>query len=582
MLFAVCVLSALRAEAQNRFDVELFDPAPAVEGSVLTVHGAHTLAPGAFTLSGLASYGRKPLTLESENSGRTLGELAGSVSTYSLMGAVGLWKHADIGLALPLHRVSAGSNYDNPPPVLAASLMQETKTSFGDIRVVPRVSLLRPDSRLGLALLLPMSLPTGKREHYAGESFRIEPRVALDYKFQRGALLAFNAGYLVREEAQVLGEEIDDMVRLGAGADVPVALGLSVLAEVNTQLNVLGADLHKANAPTEGTVGLRFRRAGFLAQLGGGPGIVRGLGAPRYRFFASLSWSYLPAGDADGDRLADNVDACPREAEDRDGFEDADGCPEWDNDRDGITDDKDRCPNAAEDMDGFGDEDGCPEADFDGDGTLDVSDQCPADPEDQDNYEDKDGCPEPDNDQDGVLDAADTCPRMAEDPDGFEDEDGCPDSDNDGDGVLDGQDRCPLQPGPATSAGCPAEQKVVLSGDQIELREQVFFAHNRATIAPRSGALLDAIAGVLEAHPELLRVTVQGHTDSTGSSAKNRTLSTQRAKAVVSALIKRGIAPTRLTAEGYGSDRPISGNDTEEGRALNRRVELHLEQRSAP
>ncbi|HEY6880149.1 MAG TPA: thrombospondin type 3 repeat-containing protein, partial [Polyangiales bacterium] len=377
VVFAACALSALRVDAQSRFDVELFDPAPQGERSLLTVYGARTLVPFAFTLSGFASYARKPLTLESAGEGRTLGELAGSVSTYQLMGAVGLFERVDLGLALPIHRVSAGSDYDNPPPVLAASLMQQTKTSFGDIRVVPRVSLLRPDGRLGLAVLLPTSLPTGKREHYAGESFRIEPRVALDYTFKRGTLLAFNAGYLVREQVRVLGQRVDDMVRLGAGADVPIAGGLSALAEVNTQLNVLGSNFDKASAPTEGLLGLRFRRAGVLAQLGGGPGMVRGLGAPRYRFFASLAWTYLPPGDADGDRIKDNIDACPHDPEDPDGFEDMDGCAEPDNDRDGILDQRDRCPNDAEDMDGLGDEDGCPESDYDGDGVFEAADRCP-------------------------------------------------------------------------------------------------------------------------------------------------------------------------------------------------------------
>ncbi|HEY6879741.1 MAG TPA: OmpA family protein, partial [Polyangiales bacterium] len=205
---------------------------------------------------------------------------------------------------------------------------------------------------------------------------------------------------------------------------------------------------------------------------------------------------------------------------------------------------------------------------------------CPQEPEDKDGFEDTDGCPEPDNDRDGILDAADACPREAEDRDGFQDEDGCRDADNDADGVPDEQDRCPEQPGPGTPDGCPAEQKVVLTGERLELREQVFFARNRALIERRSDGLLDAIADALKAHPELLRVSVQGHTDSTGSSAKNRTLSNQRAKAVMSALIQRGIEPARLSAVGFGSERPITSNDSEEGRALNRRVELHIEQRA--
>ena len=84
-------------------------------------------------------------------------------------------------------------------------------------------------------------------------------------------------------------------------------------------------------------------------------------------------------GDKDGDGIPDNVDKCPNDPEDKDGFEDADGCPDLDNDKDGIPDAADKCPN---------------------------------DPEDKDGFEDADGCPDPDNDKDGIPDAADKCPNV--------------------------------------------------------------------------------------------------------------------------------------------------------------------------
>lgn len=84
-----------------------------------------------------------------------------------------------------------------------------------------------------------------------------------------------------------------------------------------------------------------------------------------------------------------------------------------DKDGDGVPDATDRCPNEPEDKDGFEDEDGCPDPDNDLDGVLDVADRCPNEPEDRDGFEDEDGCPDPDNDQDGVLDAADKCPMVA-------------------------------------------------------------------------------------------------------------------------------------------------------------------------
>jgi outer membrane protein OmpA-like peptidoglycan-associated protein len=538
--------------AQGRFAAEAFDPAPAVEGSVLAVHGARTLAPRAFTLSLFASYGREVLTLQSESTGDRLGVLVGSLGTLSLMGAVGVWKRLDIGFALPAHRISKGSDYTAPPPPIANALMRSTEYALGDLRLVPRVSLLDPKAAIGLAFLLPVYLPTGKEEYYAGEAFRIEPRVSVDWHSRRGLLVAANVGYLVRNRRRVLNANVDDLLRIGVGTDVPLGVGLSLLVEVNTQLNVLAGRLDKNSAPTEGLAGVRFRRAGWLAQIGAGPGIVTGMTAPRYRLFASVSFSYAPPLDSDADKIKDDIDRCPHQAEDRDHFEDADGCPDPDNDQDGLADAQDRCIN---------------------------------DPEDTDGFQDDDGCPDPDNDNDALADAEDQCVDQPEDRDDFADDDGCPELDNDGDGVADAQDRCREEPGSSEHEGCPPPpapppQLVAVTDEAIELSEAVFFAKNRADIEARSEPLLDAIAKVLSEHPEIKRVVVEGHTDATGAARRNRTLSTQRAQAVVKALVERGVTSERLRAQGFGPDRPLAANDTEEGREKNRRVALRIEERT--
>ena len=153
-----------------------------------------------------------------------------------------------------------------------------------------------------------------------------------------------------------------------------------------------------------------------------------------FRVTTGLVWSPQPAGvaapgrnDHDGDGIPDSVDACPDEAEDKDGFQDEDGCPDADNDGDGIADGNDECPNEPEDKDGFQDDDGCPERDNDNDGIPDAADKCPNDAEDTDGFEDDDGCPDQDNDGDGFPDAKDKCPNDAETVNGFDDDDGCPD-----------------------------------------------------------------------------------------------------------------------------------------------------------
>jgi len=165
--------------------------------------------------------------------------------------------------------------------------------------------------------------------------------------------------------------------------------------------------------------------------------------------------------DRDSDGILDRLDWCPKSAEDFDGWQDDDGCPDPDNDNDGVLDINDLAPDSPEDIDNWQDEDGIPDPDNDGDGFLDVNDPCPDEAEDMDGYRDDDGCPEefPDIDGDGIADEKDNCPEQAEDMDGYEDSDGCPELDNDLDGILDTDDDCPNSPedydGDSDSDGCP-------------------------------------------------------------------------------------------------------------------------------
>jgi OmpA-OmpF porin, OOP family len=243
-----------------------------------------------------------------------------------------------------------------------------------------------------------------------------------------------------------------------------------------------------------------------------------------------------------------------------------------DRDGDGVPDDVDECPDRPEDRDGFEDEDGCPDNDNDNDGLADGVDACPDDAEDKDGFEDEDGCPDEDNDGDGLADRVDQCPDAAEDRDGFQDDDGCPDEDNDGDGVPDASDQCPDQAGPAPS-GCPQYKNVVVTADRIELKQTIFFDTGKTTIKRVSHALLDEVAQALRDHPTI-RVRIEGHTDSQGKDAYNLKLSRGRAAAVRTYLVGAGIDPGRMVSEGYGEAKPIADNRTAAGRAENRRVEF--------
>ena len=214
--------------------------------------------------------------------------------------------------------------------------------------------------------------------------------------------------------------------------------------------------------------------------------------------------------------------------------------------------------------------------DTDGDGLLDSIDQCVLEAEDKDGYLDDDGCPELDNDLDGLLDAEDKCPNEPEDPDGFEDTDGCPDPDNDKDTVPDVKDQCPNEIGSPDEEplGCPAKPALAIVTDcEVKIAQQIHFEYNKDKIRPESFPILDAVVEILNRNPDI-KIEVQGHTDNRGSAAYNKGLSNRRAGSVMKYLVSHGVPADRLTSMGYGFDRPLVDNTTEQNRALNRRVQF--------
>jgi outer membrane protein OmpA-like peptidoglycan-associated protein len=209
-----------------------------------------------------------------------------------------------------------------------------------------------------------------------------------------------------------------------------------------------------------------------------------------------------------------------------------------DADFDGFPDDEDGCPDQPEDFDGYEDFDGCPDNDNDNDGIADYDDRCPDEPEDLDGFQDQDGCPDPDNDGDGVPDADDRCPDEAETPNGFEDADGCPD------------------------------EGAAIAFPSVHIR---FASGSAALPGDEARTALAGVVDALREHPDL-RIEIQGHTDNVGDPAANRRLSERRARAVRDYLVSRGIAAERLDVRGLGASEPAAANDTEAGRAQNRRI----------
>ncbi len=228
-----------------------------------------------------------------------------------------------------------------------------------------------------------------------------------------------------------------------------------------------------------------------------------------------------PPKDRDGDGVLDSLDACP----DVPGLAAMKGCP--DTDKDGITDSEDKCPKEA--------------------GLA--------------KYQ---GCPIPDTDKDGINDENDKCPTVA----GVARYDGCPVPDGDGDGVNDEEDKCPAVAGTVENFGCP----------QIAFEpSKVLFKSGSAVLLPVGKAELDKVATFLKDNTGF-SVNVNGHTDNTGSDKVNDPLSVKRAEVAKAYLISKGVDGARLFAEGFGSSQPVDSNDTPQGRAQNRRVDVKIKQ----
>jgi len=440
------------------------------------------------------------------------------------------------------------------PPDSNVTIGRPESTGFGDLRLGARLTMLKRDP-IELALAADLLLPTGARSAAASDgSVAVQPRLIVSRALWARSFLSASVGVSLREAEGVDNLKLGSELLWSLGAFFDVLSGFGPLAELSgsTMLENAFKDDH---TPMEATLGARYAGDEWTAQGGIGTGLTSGVGTPDVRLIATLGYrpvseevpQALVDGDADHDGVPDSKDACPRDAEDRDGYEDEDGCPDLDNDKDGIADAKDNCPVDAEDTDGFEDENGCPELDNDGDGLLDADDNCPLEAEDKDGFEDQDGCPDPDNDKDGILDAADACPLDAETKDGRDDEDGCPD-------LI----------------------RVDREEGRIQILDKIHFATNSDRILDRSFPLLEEMAMSLIAHPELGAVSIEGHTDSKGTAPANRKLSQRRADSVLKFLVEHGVPSERLSAIGHGEDQPVQDNATEAGRAENRRVEFRL------
>jgi outer membrane protein OmpA-like peptidoglycan-associated protein len=585
------ILAAAEAQAQDQaVDFEIFRPAPDPYG-YSAVEGAATLQNLQLGVGAWFSYEDDPVVLAysqdladpAERVSFTDGRDA-LVDNRALLSphlGLGITRFGSLSVSLPIlvgQMAWTQASLDD----LATGVPDPTASQgIGDLQLTPKIVLIDRDyAPVGFAISVPVGIPTGSGVDYMGEgTVSAAPMLAFEwsdgrvhsraYKFR----FALDVGYLVREADRIHDAPVGSAILYGVGVAAHLLGPLEITAEAHGQ----SFGSRWAQNPSEGLLGAKLVLGRLVTvHVGAGMGFLPGVGAPDFRFVGGLNAApnFDPAmRDTDRDGLVDGRDKCKDDAEDVDGYQDDDGCPDRDNDADGRPDDSDQCPDDPEDDDGYMDNDGCPDLDNDKDGVNDADDRCP----NQAGPPDLGGCPTVDTDGDGASDDLDRCPYDAEDVDGWQDEDGCPDPDNDLDGVPDAVDKCPNERevinGVDDEDGCP-DQLVVVEASRIRINDIIYFDTGKATIQERSFALLDEIARVILEYPKLKKIRVEGHTDSVGNDVFNLKLSQARAESVAAYLRTHGVEAGRLDAAGFGEMRPIDSNDTDAGRSRNRRVEF--------
>lgn len=235
-----------------------------------------------------------------------------------------------------------------------------------------------------------------------------------------------------------------------------------------------------------------------------------------------------------------------------------------DTDNDGTPDPDDSCKTIP----GSPKWHGCPVPDSDHDGINDEQDSCKMTP----GLPRYNGCPVPDSDNDGINDEEDSCKYVP----GFKDYHGCPIPDNDQDGLNNEVDKCPDQAGPPENNGCPVLAPPVVVKEAIVrqaalVAANVMFNSNSASLTRNSYPALRELADSMKANPEL-DLVIEGHTDNTGRHAQNLKLSGDRANAVKKVLLDLGISNDRIQIRSFGDTKPVESNNSEAGKAKNRRV----------
>jgi outer membrane protein OmpA-like peptidoglycan-associated protein len=591
------------AYAQDGFNAARFRPTP--DGrSLLAVDDA--AVPGEGVGGGLVlDYADDPLVYRYDD-GSTETRLSGNVGTANVYAFYTLSRFR-LAVDLPLH-LSDGSD-------LALGGFHP-----GDLRFDLKGTILdRHRTGFGLGAAVDLGLPTGDAAAWLGDPAAAFGGRLIATAGKKRGILSASVGVRGTAPAELL-PDLDWGTRLtwGVGGDVPILEALDAFAEADGEL-ALNGPLAMGSAPAEWRAGLHYLPLPEMVLTAAfGTGLTTGVGAPDYRAVAGVAWvppavrkreadvATVAGPDRDGDGIPDATDLCPGQPEDRNGRNDQDGCPDA-----GLTPTRfqvqdprgQRVVNASVELVAG------PESGRYVLGSGEMTRSLPP------------GHYRVIANAEGYEETADT--MDVPDAEHYEhtltvrpaqvggqlvvvatNEQGLPVAalvtvlgggrkfTTGADGV--GEEQLPLgqaeisvwaegyQPeraktdirkdGPAKVSVVLHQAHAVVKADRVEIFDKIFFEFDSATIKAESFRILDEVTAILENHPEILLLEVQGHTDDQGTDEYNLDLSDRRAASVRDYLVKSGVDPSRLVARGYGESDPLQPGTSEEAREANRRV----------
>lgn len=554
--------------------LSVFDPTPSTTATGFQVASPEVGSDGDWVASAVASYATDQFIHDAYLQDGVLLNGHGAVRQSSMIllgGAYALKGKFELGARMPLYSQSGDALGDRTmsyPGDPAAGTARGDLTLHGKMQLVKKQ--LEGKGLFAFGPALHLTLPTATDDQFTGiDKPSVRGLLLMTLRpgaFDNRVTFTMNAGFIGRATARYANLEQKSGGTWGLGLSFRALERLWLAGEMfgdlipsgNQRMEDAGKTVLQ---PIEWLVGARWLPDHRVAVgLAAGRGLTSSAGSPGLRGVLTLTFApgadkpprmRIPVADLDSDEdgLRDSVDRCKFEAEDKDQFEDDDGCVDADNDKDKIADAKDKCPVEAEDLDGFQDGDGCIDKDNDRDGVADGNDKCKDYPEDKDGFEDVDGCPELDNDRDGIADAKDGCINDPESINGNKDDDGCPDS---------------------------GDSLVVLSPDRIELLDTIAFTQG-SKLARQSHNVLGQVAATLRAHPEIIRMRVTVHVHDVGNDGndtRDQELSDKRAQAVREWIVQWGIPASRVEARGFGSSKMLG-----KSAKINERVELIILER---